>query len=51
MTPVDPLPDEGPEEEVGRPIPELQEILAKILKGDLGAANGDERRALAKKYR
>jgi surface carbohydrate biosynthesis protein len=29
---------------------ELQEILYKILKGELGAANGDDRRALVKKY-
>ncbi len=29
---------------------ELQEILAKILKGELGAANGDERQELARKY-
>jgi hypothetical protein len=29
---------------------ELQEILVKILKGEVGAADGDDRRALAKKY-
>jgi len=29
---------------------ELQEMLVKILKGELGAANGNERRALVKKY-
>ncbi len=29
---------------------ELQETLVKILKGELGAADGDERRALVKKY-
>jgi len=29
---------------------QLQEMLKKILKGELGAADGDERRALAKKY-
>jgi len=29
---------------------ELQEILIKILKGELGAANGDERRTLIEKY-
>jgi surface carbohydrate biosynthesis protein len=29
---------------------ELQEILAKILKGEIGAADGDDRQALAKNY-